>query len=93
MPLRIPHNAIIICYPTEFVETLEDKTPQESSTIIHLPAIVLKKNLSLEEKKKRDNGIVRSTLAQVEVNACLTPARDLVKKGNSVRTARIARAA
>lgn len=87
MPLRVPHHAIIICYPPEFIEKLEDKTPQESSNIIHIPTIVLKKNLSQEEKKKRDDDLNRCILAQVEVNACLTPSK-LVKKGNSFKTAR-----
>ncbi len=89
MPLRIPHNAIIICYPIEFIEKLEDKTPQESSTIIHLPSIVLKKNLTQDEKKKRDDGLTRSILAQVDVNARLTPSK-LVKKGNNIKNARAA---
>jgi hypothetical protein len=92
MPPRIPDNAIIVCYPTEFIEKIEDKTPQESSSIIHLPTIVLKKNLTQEEKKKRDDELTRSILAQVDVNACLTPSK-LVKKGNTIKSARIAPAA
>jgi hypothetical protein len=90
MPLRIPHNAVIICYPTEFVEKIEDRTTQESSTIIHLPTIVLKKNLTQAEKTLRDDGLTRSILAQLDVNASLIPTPSkLVKKGNSIKNARV----
>lgn len=84
MPLRIPDDAIIVCYPVKFFEKIEDKTSQDSCTIIHLPSIILKKNLSEEEKRKRDDEITRSILAQVEVNACLTPSK-LVKQGNVIK--------
>ncbi len=90
MPLRIPDNAIIVCYPPEFIDTLRDTTSQESSTIIHLPTIVLKKNLTQEEKRKRDDGLTRCVLAQLDVNACLsqTPSK-LIQKGNSIKRARL----
>ncbi len=89
IPLRIPHNALIVCYPPEFIERLEDKTAQESSSIIHLPTIVLKKNLTQEECKKRDDGLTRCILAQPDMNAYLMPTPSkLVKKGNTIKNAR-----
>lgn len=89
MPLRIPDNALIICYPPEFIEKIEDKTPQESSSIIHLPTIILKKNLTQQERTKRDNGLTRCILSQPDVNAYLTPTPSkLIKTGNTIKNVR-----
>lgn len=88
MPSRIPSDALIICYPPEFVEAIEDKTPQESSNIIHLPTIILKKSLSTQEKTRRDDILNRSILAHVDINACLEPARKLMRNGNRIKNAR-----
>ncbi len=88
LPPRIPDNALIICYPPKFVDKIENKMPQESSTIIHLPTIILKKNLSAEEKEERDAALNRSILAHLEVSASLAPATQLVRQGNKVKQAR-----
>jgi hypothetical protein len=89
LPPRIPNNALIICYPPEFVEKIESKNPQESSiSVIHLPTLILKKNLSPEEKEKRDATLTRSILAHLDVSSSFSPATQLVKQGNKVKLAR-----
>ncbi len=89
LPTRIPHNALIVCYPPEFVEKIESKTIQESSAnVVHIPTIILKKDLSTEEKTRRDDALTRSVLAHLDVSNCLSTAPELVKQGNKVRLAR-----
>jgi hypothetical protein len=87
-PTRIPENAIIVYYDPEFIEKIEDKVPQESSTIIHLPTIFLKKNLTKEQKEKRDDSLERSALARIANNSSTTHATKVVKKGHAVKIAR-----
>lgn len=87
-PTRIPENGIIVYYEPEFIEKIEDKTPQESSTIIHLPTVFLKKNLTKEQKEKRDTALERSALARIASNSSTTHATKVVKRGHAVKIAR-----
>lgn len=88
MPPRIPDTSIIIYCDPEFVEKIEDKVDQELSHIIHLPTIVMKKNLSPEEKKRRDAALERSALARIEHHNCTTQVKKVVQHGNRVKIAR-----
>lgn len=80
-PPRIPDDAIIVFYDPQFIEKVEPRS-QESATIVHLPNIILKKDLTSVEKKQRDDALTRCELASVEMKRYMTPV-DLIQKGNA----------
>ncbi len=88
MPTRISNNAIIICFPPEFIEKIEDKAPQDFSSIIHLPTIILKKNLTSDEKKRLNDAQERSIISKIETSSNVTSAHKMIQHGDKVRVAR-----